>query len=85
MSETPYAEVVKLLPGIPKLKAELERLGFVVTLDVDRLSEHEFFIGLTISNYPIDIDLLQEKARSVGLRILIDRIQPPLSDDEIPF
>lgn len=78
------------LKNILELKATLKSLDFSVDLDVDRLGEEEFYIGIKISGPAADIDALIHSARGAGLTLLIDDLfdpapRPPDSLDDIPF
>jgi len=77
------------LKDILELKNMLEMLDFSVDLDVDRLGEEEFYIGIKVFGAAADIDSLIHNARDAGFTLLIDDLFDPAphldSDDNIPF
>lgn len=77
------------LKNIQQLKATFEALDFSVDLDVDRLGEEEFYIGIKVFGAAADIDSLIHNARNAGFTLLIDDLFDPApyldNDDDIPF
>lgn len=74
------------LKNILELKATLEAFDFSVDLDIDRLGEEEFYIGIKVFGAAADIDMLIHNVRDAGLTLLIDDLfdpAPRLDSDDV--